>query len=36
MGSYFFPDGKLGVIWTRYTSLAGLTTVRDIYFAKQK
>jgi hypothetical protein len=36
MGSYFFNDGKLGVIWTRYSSLSGVTTVRDIYFAKQK
>ena len=36
MGSYFFNDGKLGVIWTHYSSLSGLTTVRDIYFAKQK
>ncbi len=37
MGSYFFPDGKLGVIWTRYvlwTNVATLT--RDIYFAKQR
>jgi len=36
MGSYFFPDGKLGVIWTRNTRLAGVTGVRDIWFAKQK
>jgi len=37
MGSFFFPDGKLGAIWTRYvlwTSAATLT--RDIYFAKQR
>jgi hypothetical protein len=37
MGSYFFPDGKLGAIWTRYvlwTDVATLT--RDIYFAKQR
>lgn len=35
MGSYFFPDGKLGVIWTRNTRLVA-TGVRDIYFTKQK
>jgi hypothetical protein len=37
MGSYFFPDGKLGAIWTRYvlwTDAATLT--RDIYFARQR
>jgi hypothetical protein len=37
MGSFFFPDGKLGAIWTRYvlwTSAATLT--RDIYFARQR
>jgi hypothetical protein len=37
LGSYFFPDGKLGVIWTRFglwTDAATLT--RDIYFARQR
>ena len=37
MGSYFFPDGKLGVVWTRYvlwTDAATLT--RDIYFNRQR
>ena len=37
MGSYFFPDGKLGVVWTRYvlwTDAATLT--RDIYFVRQR
>jgi hypothetical protein len=37
LGSYFFPDGKLGVIWTRdvlWTSAA--TLERDIYFARQQ
>jgi hypothetical protein len=37
MGSYFFPDGKLGVIWTRYVLWTSAATLeRDIYFAKQK
>jgi hypothetical protein len=36
LGSYFFPDGKLGVIWTRYVLwTAAATLERDIYFAKQ-
>jgi hypothetical protein len=36
LGSYFFPDGKLGVIWTRYVLWTDATTLeRDIYFAKQ-
>jgi hypothetical protein len=36
MGSYFFPDGKLGVIWTRYVLWTDAATLeRDIYFAKQ-
>jgi hypothetical protein len=37
LGSYFFPDGKLGVVWTRsviYTDQA--TLFRDIYFARQR
>jgi hypothetical protein len=36
LGSYFFPDGKLGVIWTRYVLWTDAATLeRDIYFAKQ-
>jgi hypothetical protein len=36
LGSYFFPDGKLGVIWTRYVLWTDATTLeRDIYFARQ-
>jgi hypothetical protein len=37
LGSYFFPDGKFGVVWTRsvlYTDQA--TLLRDIYFIRQK
>jgi hypothetical protein len=37
MGSYFFPDGKLGVIWTRYALWTDQATLlRDIYFGRQK
>jgi len=37
LGSYFFTDGKLGVIWTRYVLWTDAATVeRDIYFAKQR
>ena len=37
MGSYFFTDGKLGVIWTRYVLWTDAATLeRDIYFAKQR
>ena len=37
LGSYFFPDGKLGVIWTRYVLWTDAATLeRDIYFARQK
>ena len=37
MGSYFFPDGKLGVVWTRYVLWTDVATLeRDIYFAKQR
>jgi hypothetical protein len=37
LGSYFFPDGKLGVVWTRYVLWTDAATIeRDIYFAKQK
>jgi hypothetical protein len=37
MGSYFFPDGKLGVIWTRYVLWTDAATVlRDIYFSRQR
>jgi hypothetical protein len=36
LGSYFFPDGKLGVIWTRYVLWTPVATLeRDIYFARQ-
>lgn len=36
LGSYFFPDGKLGVIWTRYVLWTSVATLeRDIYFARQ-
>ncbi|HUS19310.1 MAG TPA: pre-peptidase C-terminal domain-containing protein, partial [Terriglobales bacterium] len=37
LGSFFFPDGKLGIVWTRsvlYTDQA--TLLRDIYFIRQK
>lgn len=37
LGSFFFPDGKLGVVWTRHvlwTDVATLT--RDIYFIRQR
>jgi hypothetical protein len=37
LGSYFFPDGKLGVIWTRYVLWTSAATLeRDIYFARQQ
>ena len=38
MGSYFNPDGTLGVVWTRrIMSLDGITTLeRDIYYARSK
>jgi len=37
MGSYFFPDGKLGVVWTRFVLWTDAATLmRDIYFARQK
>ena len=36
LGSSFFPDGKLGVIWTRIVLWTDATTLeRDIYFARQ-
>lgn len=36
-GSFFFPDGKLGVIWTRRVLWTDVTTVeRDIIFARQR
>jgi hypothetical protein len=37
MGAYFFPDGKMGIIWTRISLwVSGVTTLeRDIYFARQ-
>jgi hypothetical protein len=37
MHSSFFPDGTLGVVWTRYvlwTDEAALA--RDIYFSRQR
>jgi len=38
MGSYFGPDGKLSVVWTRYVvSVPGVATVaRDIYHARSQ
>jgi hypothetical protein len=37
MGSYFFPDGKLGVVWTRFVLWTDQATLlRDIFFARQK
>ncbi len=42
MSSYFGPDGKLSVVWTRYVYTAGVPGVvgaavaRDIYYAKSK
>jgi len=36
LGSFFFPDGKLGVVWTRRVLTIGTTLQRDIYFMKQK
>jgi hypothetical protein len=36
LGSFFFPDGKLGVVWTRRVLTIGTTLQRDIYFIKQK
>ena len=37
LGSYFFPDGKLGVVWTRFVLWTDQATLlRDIYFARQK
>jgi hypothetical protein len=36
LGSYFFPDGKLGVVWTRTVLWTDVTTLtRDIYFIRQ-
>jgi len=35
-GSYFFPDGKFGVVWTRYHLWTDAATLlRDIFFARQ-
>ena len=34
MGSYFNPDGTLGVIWTRRVLTVGATLQRDIYYAR--
>ena len=38
MGSYFAPDGKLSVVWTRYVvSVPGVVTLaRDIYHARSQ
>lgn len=37
LGSYFFPDGKLGVVWTRRVLWTDVTTIkRDIYFVRQR
>jgi hypothetical protein len=36
MGSYFNPDGTLGVVWTRRVLAAGTTLERDIYYARSK
>ena len=36
-GSFFFPDGKLGVVWTRRVLWTDAATIeRDIYFARQR
>lgn len=37
LGSFFFPDGKLGVVWTRYVLWTdAVTLTRDIYFVRQR
>lgn len=36
MGSYFNPDGTLGVIWTRRVLSVGTTLERDIYYARSR
>jgi hypothetical protein len=37
LGSFFFPDGKLGVIWTRYELWTSAATLeRSIYFSRQQ
>ena len=36
MGSYFNPDGTLGVVWTRRVLSLGTTLQRDIYYARSK
>jgi hypothetical protein len=36
MGSYFNPDGTLGVIWTRRVLTVGTTLQRDIYYARSR
>jgi len=36
LNSAFFPDGKLGVVWTRVELTTAVTTLtRDIYFSRQ-
>lgn len=37
LGSYFFPDGKLGIVWTRSVLWTDAATLeRDIIFARQR
>jgi hypothetical protein len=37
LGAYFFPDGKLGVIWTRFALWTDAATInREIWFARQR
>ena len=37
LGSYFLPDGKLGVVWTRYVLWTDAARIfRDIYFIRQR
>jgi hypothetical protein len=37
MNSAFFPDGRLGIVWTRYVLWTDLATInRDIYFSGQE
>ena len=37
MNSAFFPDGKLGIVWTRYVLWTDVATLkRDIYFSIQE
>lgn len=37
MNSAFFPDGRLGIVWTRYVLWTDVATIsRDIYFSRQE